>query len=187
MLVAAGNSCNPFALQAQDRSATDVAMELRKGACALVLRHAQTEAGIGDPPGFRLDQCSTQRNLSDKGREQAKQIGQWLKAHALKPNNVQSSAWCRCKETADLAFGQDAVLGALNSTFNNRSSQDAQTEAAQTQELRARLKNIPVGQFVVWVTHQVNITALTGESAAMGEAVIVSSQARVLGRTFFTF
>ena len=186
MLVAAGNSCNPFALQAQDRSATDVAMELRKGACALVLRHAQTEAGIGDPPGFRLDQCSTQRNLSDKGREQATQIGRWFKANALKPSSVQSSTWCRCKETADLAFGQHAVLGALNSTFNNPSSQDGQTEAAQTQELRARLKNIPVGQFVVWVTHQVNITALTGEFAAMGEAVVASSQGRLLGRTFFT-
>ena len=72
------------------------------------------------------------------------------------------------------------VLSALNSTFDSRSSQDA-----QTQELRARLKNIPAGQFEVWVTHQVNITALTGESPAMGEGVLVNSAAQTLGKTLF--
>ena len=146
----------------------------------MMLRHTQTEPGIGDPPGYRLDQCSTQRNLSDKGRAQARQIGEWFKANALRPRSIQSSIWCRCKETAELGFGQFVVLGALNSTFDNRSSQEGQTE-----ELRARLNNIPAGQFEVWVTHQVNITALTGEVSAMGEAILTSSKARMLGRTFF--
>ena len=146
-----------------------------------MLRHTQTEPGVGDPPGYRLDQCATQRNLSESGRDQARLIGEWFKTRNLKPRSVQTSIWCRCKDTAELAFGQYAVLGALASTFDNRSGQDS-----QTQELKSRLKNIPVGQFEVWVTHQVNITALTGEVPGMGEAMLVSAQSRMLGRTTFS-
>ena len=186
-LAASGYALTPLMLQAQAQAQTpttaalpDIALLLRTGACAVLLRHAQTEPGIGDPPGYRLDQCSTQRNLSSTGREQARQIGQWFKVNSLKPASVQTSAWCRCKETAELGFGQYAVLGALGSFFDNGGSQDT-----QTRQLRARLQSIPAGQFEVWVTHQVNITALTGEVPGMGEALLVSSKAQVLGRTFF--
>ena len=161
--------------------AADVPALLRKGGCAVMLRHAQTEPGVGDPPGYRLDQCTSQRNLSDEGKAQAKRIGQWFKDNALRPRSIQVSAWCRCKDTATLAFGNYAVLDALGSTFDDRTLQDR-----QTQELRARLKNIPLGQFEVWVTHQVNITALTSKVPAMGEAMIVDSKAQLLGRTLFT-
>ena len=159
----------------------DLPALLRTGDCVLVMRHAQTAAGVGDPPDYRLDQCSTQRNLSDEGRAQAVRIGQWFKTHQLLPRSVQTSAWCRCKDTAELAFGKYTVLSALNSTFDNRASQDAQTKA-----LRTRLDYIPTGQFEVWVTHQVNITALTAESTSMGEALVISNKARVLGRTLFS-
>lgn len=158
----------------------DIPALLRKGGCALMLRHAQTEPGVGDPPGYRLDQCRTQRNLSDEGRQQAKSTGQWFKEKGLQPQSVQTSAWCRCKDTAELVFGHAVVLGALGSTFDNRDLQ-----ARQTQDLRVRLKNIPAGQFEVWVTHQVNITALTGEVPAMGEAIVVNSKGQPLGRTLF--
>ncbi len=154
---------------------------LRAGNCALVMRHALTTSGIGDPPNFKLDQCSTQRNLSDEGRAQAVRIGQWFKANQLQPRSVQTSPWCRCKDTAELAFGKYTELGALASTFdNNRVHQDTQTQA-----LRTRLAVIPAGQFEVWVTHQVNISALTGEPTSMGEALIVNNQVRVLGRMAF--
>lgn len=164
------------------RAATPaLAALLRAGNCALVMRHAQTTAGIGDPPNFKLDQCSTQRNLSDEGRAQAVRIGQWFKANQLQPRSVQTSPWCRCKDTAELAFGKYTELGALASTFDdNRVHQDTQTQA-----LRTRLAAIPAGQFEVWVTHQVNISALTGEPTSMGEALIVNNQARVLGRMAF--
>ncbi len=145
-----------------------------------MMRHAQTVAGIGDPPNFKLEQCSTQRNLSDEGREQAKRIGQWFKANKLQPRSVQTSPWCRCKDTAELAFGKYSELSALASTFENRGDQEAQTKA-----LRARLAYIPTGQFEVWVTHQVNITSLTGEGTAMGEALVISTKGKVLGRTLF--
>ena len=146
-----------------------------------MLRHAQTEPGVSDPAGYRLDQCSTQRNLSDEGRAQAQRIGQWFKGHQLQPRSVQSSVWCRCKDTAELAFGTYKVLGALASTFDNPGAQ-----TLQTQQLRERLKAIANGQFEVWVTHQVNITALTGLVPSMGEAVWVDRQGQPLGRTFFT-
>ena len=192
ILTASGFALTPLMLQAQTPTTAalpDMALLLRKGACAVMLRHAQTEPGIGDPPGFRLDQCSTQRNLSAAGREQSIQIGQWFKANSLKPASVQTSAWCRCKETAELGFGRYAVLDALGSTFDNRNShknqENQESQRRQTRQLHARLQTISAGQFEVWVTHQVNITALLGEVPAMGEAMLVSSNAQVLGRAFF--
>jgi hypothetical protein len=177
------SACSALALlpALHARAAADLPALLRAGGCAVVVRHTQTVPGIGDPPNFNLNQCSTQRNLNDEGREQAKRIGQWFKTHGLQPRSIQTSAWCRCKDTAELAFGKYTVLPALNSTFEDRGGQELQTKA-----LRARLGSLPAGQFEVWVTHQVNITALTGEGTSMGEAVIVSNKGRVLGRTMFT-
>ena len=163
--------------QAAAQGQRDIVELLRRGGCALMLRHTQTEPGIGDPPGYRLDQCATQRNLSGEGRAQAKRIGLWFKSNYLSAQSVQSSAWCRCKDTAELAFGRFAALGALNSSFDNPSSQDRQTQA-----LRSRLKTIVAGQFEVWVSHQVNITAMTGEAVAMGEGLLVSGKGAFLGR-----
>ena len=175
-------------LGSQAQSPPDLAALLREGGCVLMLRHAQTEPGIGDPPNFQLSQCNTQRNLSEEGRTQSRRIRQWLATHKLIASSVQSSAWCRCKDTATLAFGSYDLLPALNSTFDNSNSQSTQTEA-----LQERLRTARAGQFEVWVTHQVNISALTGEGPAMGEAFVVKlptigsagSPVRVLARTNF--
>jgi phosphohistidine phosphatase SixA len=164
------------ALWAQDADA--LAAMLRTGACAVLIRHAATEPGIGDPPNFRLSDCNTQRQLSDAGRAQSRRIGQWFKARQLQARAVHSSAWCRCRDTAELAFGRHTVWPALNSTFSDSSRQDAQTHM-----LRQGLQTIPPGQFEVWVTHQVNITALTGEWAAIGEAFLVAANGRLLARS----
>jgi phosphohistidine phosphatase SixA len=153
---------------------------LRAGACVVMLRHAQTDPGVGDPPDFDLAQCRTQRNLNEPGRAQARRISEWFKARQLSPRAVLSSAWCRCKDTADLAFGRNTVLPALSSTFGNSNAQPGQTRA-----LSALLATVPAGQFDVWVTHQVNITALTGDNPAMGDAIIVGSKGRALLRTRF--
>lgn len=159
----------------------DAALRLRAGGCVLLLRHAQTVPGIGDPPQFRLDRCDTQRNLSEAGRAQAQRIGEWLRSQRLDPTAVRSSAWCRCIDTAQLALGRHTVWPALNSTFGDRLNQ---TDESAT--LRAALEKIPAGQFELWVTHQVNITALTREVPSMGEGFVVDGQARVLARTLFT-
>lgn len=165
--------------RAQPADAALVA-QFRAGRCAVLWRHAQTTPGVGDPPGFRLGVCSSQRNLSVEGRAQAVAAGEWFKAHALKPAAVRSSAWCRCRDTADLAFGAHEHWSALDSTFGG-----APDAPNRRQALEDALARIPAGAFEVWVTHQVNIGAFTGESVAMGEAVIVGPEGRVLGRSSF--
>ena len=155
----------------------DIAALLKAGNCVLMLRHAQTEPGIGDPPGFRLEQCSTQRNLSEDGLAQARKIGQWFNSRKLEPSAVRSSAWCRCKDTAEAAFGRFTVLPALGSTFE---AQDQRSDDRKS--LMSLLGSIPKGRFEVWVTHQVNIAAFTGISPAMGEAVLVGGDGRPAGR-----
>jgi broad specificity phosphatase PhoE len=139
------------------------------GGAALLVRHALTDAGIGDPPGFRLDDCRSQRNLSAAGREQARRAGQALAALQLKVDEVRSSRWCRCIDTARLMFpGREVtVLEALNSFFEDRSSAARQTAALQSYLTQLAPRN------AVLVTHQVNVSALTGVGVAMGEGVVV--------------
>ena len=158
------------------RAADDTAFlrAVREGGCAVVLRHAQTVAGIGDPPGFALESCVTQRNLNDEGRAQARRIGEWFAGHGLRPVAVRSSVWCRCQDTARLAFGAVEVWPPLNSTFD-----DAALSSAATARLREALRAIPAAGFEVWVTHQVNITALTGRFAASGEGFVVDAAGAV--------
>jgi phosphohistidine phosphatase SixA len=143
-------------------------VDTKKHGVVLLIRHAATVAGTGDPPGFRLGDCSTQRNLSEAGRVQAQQLGVRLRAAGLAPQRVRSSAWCRCVDTARLAFGPHEVWPALNSTFQGQGN-----PAAQTAELSAVLAEMAPGRVEAWVTHQVNITALTGEFTAMGEVLVM--------------
>lgn len=158
----------PSIAGAEVASVVDAATALRRGGVAVLLRHAATEPGIGDPPGFRLGVCATQRQLSEQGRAQSQRIGAWFSARGLAPAEVRSSAWCRCLDTATLAFGRARAWTALNSFFGDRS-----VESGQSAELRKALGKLPAQGFEVWVTHQVNISALTGVSPGMGEAVVV--------------
>jgi predicted DCC family thiol-disulfide oxidoreductase YuxK len=105
-----------------------------------LIRHAATEAGLGDPAGFTLGQCRTQRNLSEAGRQASQAFGAWLKAQNFKPDAVLSSQWCRCQDTARLAFGQFEDWPALNSTFAGQGD-----PAAQQKALLARLRGLPPG------------------------------------------
>src|SRR5215218_6681039 len=154
--------------------ASDVAWPaLREGGTVVLLRHAHAP-GTGDPTGFRLGDCSTQRNLSSEGREQARQIGAQFTANHIPIERVLSSEWCRCLETARLAFGDRVELfPALNSFF---STQDA--EGAQTRAVRALVEGWRAQAGVlVLVTHQVNITALTGLYPAEGEILVLRPRA----------
>ena len=157
---------------------------MREGGKLLLVRHAATVPGLGDPPGFRLDDCATQRNLSDAGREEARRLGARLREAGVPVAEVRSSAWCRCVDTAELAFAGHGltveVWPPLNSFFRGQGDAQAQTAAA-----REALSALPQDSNWVWVTHQVNISALTGVVPAMGEVVIASSSAeglKVLGR-----
>jgi broad specificity phosphatase PhoE len=144
--------------------------ELAKPGRVLILRHA-TAPGIGDPDGFRLRDCSTQRNLDARGREQAVELGRRLARAGIARAEVYSSQWCRCLETARLlALGPVEELPALNSFFERRHEQELRIA-----ELRAFLANLPAnGPPVVLVTHQVTISSLTGRGAASGGGAILA-------------
>jgi phosphohistidine phosphatase SixA len=152
----------PAALRAQQR------FDASAQGLVVMLRHSQTDPGVGDPPEFRVDACETQRNLSAAGREQARRTGPALAAAGLAPTRVRSSHWCRCLDTATLAFGKVEPWAPLNSFFGARN-----TEPDQTAALRRTLAALPAGQVEVWVTHQVNVTALTGQWLAMGEGLVL--------------
>ena len=135
-----------------------------------IMRHA-IAPGTGDPATFRLDDCSTQRNLDSRGRDQARAIGKALNAAGIVFDRILTSQWCRCRETAELLdLGMPVDFPALNSFFQDRSTADEQTE-----EVRVFLNALPESQRVLLVTHQVNITALTGRGVASGEVFIVKS------------
>lgn len=142
---------------------------LRTGSQAVLLRHAATEPGLGDPPGYRLEECATQRNLSEAGREESRRIGAAFRRQAVPVGRVLSSRWCRCLETARLAFGRVEPWPDLDSFFDARDRGPEQTRA-----LRALLADPPAGGTLVLVTHQVNITALTGLVPAMGEMLVLT-------------
>jgi len=154
---------------------------LRGGGQVVLIRHASTVAGLGDPPGFRVEDCATQRNLSETGRAEARRIGAVFRRRGIPVDRVMSSRWCRCLETARLAFGRVEPWPALDSFFEDRSREQEQTRAA-----RALMVDPRAGGTLVLVTHQVNITALTGIVPAMGEMIVLSPQpganVRIAGR-----
>lgn len=138
------------------------------GGHVVVMRHALAP-GTGDPPEFRLGECGTQRNLSDDGRRQAVRIGQRLRENGIREAEVFSSQWCRCLETARLLqLGTVTELPALNSFFRRYERKER-----QTRELREWLAARDLGEPLVLVTHQVNITALTGVYPGSGEMVVL--------------
>ena len=141
---------------------------LREGRAFAMMRHALAP-GTGDPASFDVNDCATQRNLNDVGRDQAARTGDAFRANGITTAKVMTSAWCRCQETARLLdIGEPAVLGALNSFFQNRGQRDPQTQA-----LKQWLGAFTGASPLVLVTHQVNISALTGQFASSGEIVVV--------------
>ncbi len=141
---------------------------LRSPGHVAIMRHALAPGG-GDPDNFELRDCSTQRNLSDGGRDQAKRIGDRLRANGVAAARVYSSQWCRCLETAKLlGFGKVTELSALNSFFQSMEKRGAQTAALQDWIAEQPLENP-----TILVTHQVNITALTDIFPASGELVVL--------------
>jgi phosphohistidine phosphatase SixA len=147
---------------------------LRKGGVVIALRHALAP-GTFDPPQFKLGDCSTQRNLNDQGRAQARRIGEWFRGRDLRPAQVRSSPWCRCLETAQLAFGTATAWAALGSPRWAAESTNAQSLG----ELRAALAAAAQRQtFEVWVTHMFVLADLTGQGSASGEGLLLQAEGK---------
>jgi len=140
------------------------------GGHVLLIRHAAAP-GTGDPEGFRLGDCSTQRNLSEAGRMQAQGIGDWLRGQGIQRARVYSSQWCRCLETAELLnLGPVVELPGLNSFFDRPQDRDPNL-AAVRDFLKAQH---PRWELLILVTHQVTISALTGKYTASGHGVLAT-------------
>lgn len=164
-------------------SSAEATRLLKTGGVALLLRHGQTESGVGDPPGFTLDNCASQRNLSIDGRAQVRATADRATKSGIRFARVYTSLWCRCRDTARLlADSRDAPRDwpVLNSQFPGNP-----TIADANAQMVALLRTSPANESWLLVTHQVNIAAITGISPAPGEGVLVrvaQSGLSVLGR-----
>lgn len=157
------------ALSASSARADDpeLVASLRAGGVAVLLRHSQTTSGVGDPPGFKLDDCSTQRNLHADGRAQAQRFGKWFMDRGLVPSRVRNSPWCRARDTAQLAFGRTEDWAALGNVFGR----DRQPQ--HVADVQAYVASLKPGQVAVLVSHGVTIAAIVGEHPAPGEGIVV--------------
>jgi phosphohistidine phosphatase SixA len=155
---------------------------LRGGGQVLIIRHASTTPGVGDPDGFRLDDCSTQRNLSEEGRAEARRLGERLRSHRVPVERVVSSPWCRCIETAELAFGRvDEKWSALSNLFGRSPNADTQVKA-----MRPRVAGYRGKANLVLVSHGSTALALSGVSPHQAEVIVLTPRGngdfRVAGR-----
>jgi phosphohistidine phosphatase SixA len=150
---------------------SELANKLQDGTHVLLMRHADAP-GYGDPKNYQISQCSTQRNLGDLGRKQAKAIGDWLSKQGIQQAKVYSSPWCRCVDTATLLNkGEVKKELALGSFFDDMSQAKKQTEEL-TKFIAVERKqspNVPI----IMVTHHVNIQSYVGEVVNSGDMVLV--------------
>lgn len=155
---------------------------LKEGKHVLIIRHAATVPGKGDPANFKLGDCSTQRNLSDAGRADAARLGAAFRAHAIPVGEVLSSRWCRAGDTARLAFGRVEPVPMLDSSGGD----DDAGRQRKLDALRAYIAAYKGSGNLVLVTHETNIRELTGENLAQGELLVAAPKAdgslSVLGR-----
>ena len=152
--------------------------EARKGNKVILIRHSFAPGG-GDPAGFKIGDCKTQRNLNKAGIEQSKKIGKIFKDNKISTDIVLSSEWCRCKDTAFHAFGKFKEFSALNSTFSTPYNKN---EPRQIKEIKKYLMNWKSeGKNLILVTHYSVITAITNAAPSSGEIVISDKNLNVLG------
>jgi phosphohistidine phosphatase SixA len=144
--------------------------QIAAGGHVLLIRHASTVAGFGDPPGFMLGDCATQRNLSEIGREESRRLGLAFRSHRVAVGEVRSSPWCRCVDTATLAFGSATVWEPLASLYNDSRDEDARREAV-LREVTGYFAAGRPGNLVL-VTHNFNVRSLVGVSPSQAEVII---------------
>ena len=150
----------------------------QEGNKIILIRHSLAPGG-GDPQGFKIDDCKTQRNLNRKGINQSKKIGKLFKKNKVPVDQVLSSQWCRCKDTAKYAFGNYIEFTPLNSTFQSPYNKN---EGKQLKELYNYVKQWDgKGKNLVLITHYSIITAVTNAVPSSGEIVVADKNFKVLG------
>jgi phosphohistidine phosphatase SixA len=150
--------------------------ELQKGGKLIFIRHAYAPGG-GDPENFKINDCSTQRNLNNDGKLQSQKIGNFFKKNKISSIKVYSSEWCRCKETALIAFKRFETKNFLNSFY---SEQFAKNKKKQIIDFRKFLSNWDENENLVFVTHYVVISELLNYAPSSGEIVISDKDLKVI-------
>ena len=150
--------------------------ELKEGGKLIFIRHAYAP-GSGDPKNFNLNDCSTQRNLNNSGREQSKNIGNFYSRYNIKNKNVYSSEWCRCKETASIAFEKFDTKKFLNSFY---SPQFAKNRKKQVKDFHDFLYNWDKKENLIFVTHYVFISEILNYAPSSGEMVITDKNFNII-------
>jgi phosphohistidine phosphatase SixA len=161
-------------------SASELSDRLKSNQYVLLMRHAYAP-GVGDPPGYSLQRCDSQRVLNDEGKAQAVRIGQWLRAQGVERAQVHSSIWCRCQQTAErLRLGAVTVNPALASFFDEPQHASARNQSLQ--QFIAKALPSKGDQALVLVTHHVNIREFMGENIGSGDMVLarVTPQGRLI-------
>jgi len=156
---------------------TKVINSLHAGSKLVFIRHALAP-GVGDPENFNIKDCLTQRNLSLAGVAQAKRIGQFFKDNNIPIDQVFSSEWCRCKDTAKNAFGNYKTFKALNSYFSSRFLKNRDN---QMKDLKAFAKNWDSKKNIVFVTHYVLISEIFNENVNSGTIIVADRNFKVIG------
>ena len=154
----------------------DILASLKEGNKLIFIRHAYAPGG-GDPENFDINDCNTQRNLSESGRLQAKNIGNFIKENQINFKKVYSSEWCRCKETAEIAFGDFETKSFLNSFFSQRFSKN---KNKQIRDLNNFLDNLKDDGNLVFVTHYVLISEVLNYAPSSGEIIIADRSLNVI-------
>ena len=161
----------------------ELSLELKKGGKIIFIRHAYAPGG-GDPENFDINNCDTQRNLSDEGRDQAKEIGNFFKENDVPIFKVFSSEWCRCKETAELAFTNFETKDFLNSFF---SSKFAKNRDKQMLDLKNYVEKFNSNKNLIFVTHYVVISESLDYAPSSGEIVISNKNFNKIGSIEINF
>ena len=151
--------------------------QLNDGGKLIFIRHAYAP-GSGDPNNFNLNDCSTQRNLSEEGRKQAEYIGEFFSDNEINIDKVLSSEWCRCKETAQIAFKNFSTNSFLNSFY---SPKFAKNKDKQINDLYDYIKKLKSNKNLVFVTHYVLISEVLNYGASSGEIVVSDKNFNIIG------
>ena len=151
--------------------------QLEEGGKLIFIRHAYAP-GSSDPDNFNLNDCSTQRNLSKEGQRQAKYIGEFFRTNKVKIDKVLSSEWCRCKETAKIAFKNFSTNSFLNSFY---SSKFAKNKDKQVKALKKYIKKFKSDKNLVLVTHYVLISEILNYGPSSGEIVVSNKNLNIIG------
>ena len=157
-------------------SKKNIIENLKVGGKLIFIRHAYAPGG-GDPENFNIYDCSTQRNLSESGRIQSRKIGNFFTENKIKIENVYSSEWCRCKETASLAFKDFKTKSFLNSFF---SSKFAQNKDSQMRDFQKFLLDWDEKTNLIFVTHYVVISEILDYPSSSGEIVISNKNFKII-------